>query len=128
VSRLFDTHLLLWAVREPERLSRRAKELLDDASIERCFSVVSLWEAMVKSARRHAEFDIDGPTLRTKLLDSGFREIAVVATHAFSVRDLPDIHRDPFDRLLIAQAVVEGCTFVTHDTTIARYPAKVLLV
>jgi PIN domain nuclease of toxin-antitoxin system len=128
VKLLFDTHLLLWAVREPERLSRRAAGMLEDASHDRCFSVVSLWEAIVKSARRKPDFDIDCPRMRVKLFDSGFSELDVVAKHVFALRALPPIHGDPFDRLLVAQSIAEELTLVTADKQLAAYPARIILV
>jgi PIN domain nuclease of toxin-antitoxin system len=128
LSMLFDTNILLWALGESQRLSRQAAILLDDQDSVRCFSVTSLWEIVIKSGRGRAEFTADAMSVRGALLESGFREITILADHAFAVRILPPLHGDPFDRMLVAQAISEGLTLVTADKQLAAYPVRVLLV
>jgi PIN domain nuclease of toxin-antitoxin system len=128
LSHLFDTNILLWALGEPRNLTRQAALLLDDQNSARCFSVTSLWEIVIKSGRGRADFTADAVVVRRALLESGFREISVLAEHTFAIRSLPRLHGDPFDRLLVAQAISENLTLVTADRQLAAYPAQVLLV
>ena len=122
---LLDTHLLLWAVGSPELLSASAQSLIRSPLDQPVFSVVSIWEVAIKTSRRHAEFDVSPILLRETLLESGYEELPVMGNHAVAVAGLPAIHKDPFDRLLIAQAMVEGITLLTVDATIARYPGPI---
>jgi PIN domain nuclease of toxin-antitoxin system len=89
------------------------------------FSAASVWEVAIKTGRGHADFHVPPLLLRETLLDSGYEELAVMGNHAVAVAGLPQIHKDPFDRLLIAQAVVEGITLLTADATVARYPGPI---
>jgi PIN domain nuclease of toxin-antitoxin system len=127
LSNLFDTHILLWALGEPKNLAPPVAELIDDQSGARFFSVISLWEIVIKSGRR-ADFRADAVNVRRILLESGFREITVLADHALAVRNLPRLHGDPFDRMLVAQAIAEDFTLVTADKQLAAYPARVMVV
>jgi PIN domain nuclease of toxin-antitoxin system len=128
MSYLFDTNILLWAVNEPRKLAPEAARLVDDPASDRVYSVTSLWETAIKSGRGRPDFDADAALLRHALLDGGCREIVINAEHALAVRTLPPLHRDPFDRMLVAQALVEGLTLVTADRALARYPARVMVV
>jgi PIN domain nuclease of toxin-antitoxin system len=125
---LFDTNILLWALGEPQRLSRQAAILLDDRDSVRYFSVTSLWEIVIKTGRGRADFTADAISVRSTLLDNGFLEITIRADHAFAVRNLPRLHGDPFDRMLVAQAIAEDLTLVTADKQLAAYPVRALLV
>ena len=89
------------------------------------FSVASLWEVAIKFALGRPEFHVDPRVLRRGLLDNGYAELTVTADHALATVSLPPIHKDPFDRLLIAQAVVEGITLLTVDATLLRYPGPI---
>lgn len=122
---LLDTHLLLWAVASPELLSRQARSLIDDPQNIPVFSVASIWEVAIKHSRGREEFDVPPALLRSSLLNSGYEELAILGQHAIAVSTLPAIHRDPFDRLLIAQAAIEGITLLTSDTLIAKYPGLI---
>jgi PIN domain nuclease of toxin-antitoxin system len=122
---LLDTHLLLWGAVEPERLSRRALILMNDPDNELLFSAASLWEVAIKRARGRPDFQADARLLRRNLLNNGYHELPVTGEHAIAVGDLPPLHKDPFDRLLVAQSVVEGLTLLTVDPLVARYPATV---
>ncbi len=122
---LLDTHLLLWAAGSLERLSAQARHLIDDPNNELLFSAASLWEVAIKGSLGRADFQIDPRLLRRGLLDNGYRELAITGEHAVAVEALPPIHKDPFDRMLVAQSVVEGLTLLTADPLVARYPAPV---
>ena len=122
---LLDTHVLLWAAGQPERLPAAARALLDDPHNEPMFSSASLWEIAIKSGLGRDDFQVDARLLRRGLLDNGYGELPVASEHAVAIDGLPPIHKDPFDRLLIAQAMVEGITLLTNDPLVAQYPAPV---
>ncbi|WP_454041744.1 type II toxin-antitoxin system VapC family toxin [Cellulosimicrobium sp. Marseille-Q8652] len=125
---LLDTHLLLWAGDEVDRLPREARDLLADPDVEPWFSAASIWEISIKHARRRADFSVEPGPFRHALLGAGFVELAVTGAHAAAVAALPPVHRDPFDRLLVAQAVSEGVQLVTHDAALGRYPGPIRVV
>lgn len=122
---LLDTHVLLWAAGLPERLSEEARALIGDEANDLFFSAASLWEVAIKSGLGREDFSVDARLLRRGLLDNGYGELPVTSDHAVEVSGLPALHKDPFDRLLIAQAMVEGITLLTADDMVARYPAPV---
>ena len=125
---LLDTHLLLWAAGSPERLSPQAVELISDPGNELLFSAASLWEITIKRGLGRPDFRVDPEVLRRGLLEHGYDELAIIGTHAMAVGSLPAIHRDPFDRVLVAQAESEGVLLLTADETVARYPGPIRLV
>lgn len=125
---LLDTHLLLWAAGLPERLSPEARLLLEAPDAQLFFSAASLWEIAIKHSLGRADFQVDARLLRRGLLDNGYSELPVASAHAVAIDCLPAIHRDPFDRMLVAQATVEGITLLTSDTLVAQYPGPVRLV
>lgn len=122
---LLDTHILLWAIYEPDRLSPHARALITDIDNELFFSVVSIWEIGIKRSVRRDDFEADPRVLRRTLLDDGYEEVPVVGEHALAIDSLPPIHGDPFDRLLIAQAMVEGITLLTADRIVGDYPGPI---
>jgi PIN domain nuclease of toxin-antitoxin system len=122
---LLDTHLILWALNDSPRLSKNARQLIADEENELHFSVISLWEIVIKSARGKQDFNVDAYLVRRDLNGIGYTELTVRSDHAMAVGGLPPIHRDPFDRLLVAQAMVEGITLLTNDPVIARYPGPI---
>lgn len=122
---LLDTHLLLWAAGEPERLSSRARRLINDAHNELLFSAASLWEVAIKRGLGREDFKVDPRLLRRGLLDNGYNELPIISDHVVAIDSLPPIHKDPFDRLLVAQATVEGITLLTLDPLVAQYPGPV---
>jgi PIN domain nuclease of toxin-antitoxin system len=128
VKLLLDTQVVLFAAGQPERLSAAARRLLEDARHEPWFSAASLWEITIKAQLGRADFVVEPRVLRRGLLENGYRELAVTSEHAGQVEGLPDLHRDPFDRLLVAQAQCEGITLVTTDAIVARYPGPIRLV
>lgn len=122
---LLDTQLLLWGAFRRNRLSAAARTLILDSENQLVFSVVSLWETAIKTALGREDFRVDARVLRRGLLDNGYEELDVTGEHAVAVAQLPPLHKDPFDRLLITQSIVEGLTLITADPMIARYPAPV---
>jgi PIN domain nuclease of toxin-antitoxin system len=125
---LLDTRLLLWAAGPVELLPDAAVTLLDDPDNELYFSVTSLWEVTIKHGLRRSDFRADPRVLRRELLENGYRELTITSDHATAVGVLPPIHKDPFDRILIAQAMVEAITLLTSDPIIARYPGPIRAV
>lgn len=122
---LLDTHLLLWAAGSSSRLSRTARTLLSNAENEPMFSAASLWEIAIKRSLDRPDFQVDPRVLRRSLLDNGYTELPVTSQHAVAVDDLPALHKDPFDRILVAQAAVEGITLLTADPLVAQYPGPI---
>ncbi len=122
---LLDTHLLLLAAGQPDQLPPAAHVLLDDPNNELRFSAASIWEITIKRALGRDDFQVDPRLLRRGLLDNGYDELAITSEHAIVVDLLPAIHKDPFDRILIAQSTVEGITLLTADPLVARYPGSV---
>ncbi len=129
---LLDTHLLLWAASgsasQDGGLSPSAIALLSDRGNELHFSAASLWEISIKNRLGRADFRVDPGMLRRGLLDSGYLPLSITDAHAIAVGSLPDLHKDPFDRILVAQAVVEGIHLMTADSLVAAYPGPILRV
>lgn len=125
---LLDTHVLLWAAGNPERLSTTAREMLEAPDNELLFSAASVWEIAIKFGLGREDFRVEPRRLRRGLIDNGYREIAVASEHAVALDLLPPLHRDPFDRLLVAQAHVEGVTLLTADAQVAQYPGPIRLI
>lgn len=125
---LLDTHLVLWAAGDPDRLSREARQLLLDSANELYYSVASLWEIAIKRTLGRSDFQVDPRRLWRMLPANGYRELPILGEHAVAVETLPLLHKDPFDRLLLAQARVEGLTLLTVDRPLAGYGAPVRLV
>ena len=122
---LLDTHLLLWAAGMPQRLPAQVRVLLERTDTEPVVSVASLWEVAIKSGLGRTDFSVDPRLLRRGLLEHGYAELDVTGAHATAVDLLPPIHKDPFDRLLVAQAQIEGITLLTTDENVARYPGPI---
>lgn len=125
---LLDTHLILWGGEEPERLSQTAVRMITDPANTLYFSAVNIWEVAIKRAAQPDRFSADPDLLRQALLDSGYEEMAVTSVHAVGVAKLPLLHKDPFDRILLAQAMIEGATLLTSDKRLAAYPGPILKV
>lgn len=122
---LLDTHLLLWAAGAPGKLPAAARDLLADRRHTLCFSAASLWEIAIKRTLGRADFRVDPGVLRRGLLDNGYLEVPVEGPHAIAVAVLPALHKDPFDRILIAQAVVGEMLLLTSDAQVAQYPGPI---
>ena len=125
---LLDTHLVLWAAYAPERLSPKASRLLRSRETPLAFSLASLWEVAIKTSLGRAGFSVEPRGLHQALLAQGYAEVGISAPHLVRVASLPWIHRDPFDRLLVAQAIEDGLTLLTADAALKRYGRFVKLV
>ena len=125
---LLDTNILLWAAGSPEKLSQQAKSIIEESENELFFSAASLWEISIKKGLGRVDFKVDARVLRRALIDNGYQELSITGLHLVSVEDLPVIHKDPFDRILLSQATVEGFTLLTSDKTIAQYSGPIKLV
>jgi PIN domain nuclease of toxin-antitoxin system len=129
VKLLLDTHLLLWAAGSvetaPGRFSAEAAALIDDWANALLFSAASIWEVAIKNGLGRADFQVDPHLLRRGLLDNGYGELPISSEHAAAVARLPALHEDPFDRLLVAQAITEGVTLLTVDEAVAAYGGPV---
>ncbi|KRE06544.1 twitching motility protein PilT [Bosea sp. Root381] len=122
---LLDTHLLLWLVSEPHKLSSEAMTLIETPENAVSFSIASLWEIAIKNASGRADFAINLRRLRRNLIENDYRELPIESEHVLALSDLPVIHKDPFDRILLAQATAEAMTLLTSDAVLARYPGPV---
>lgn len=122
---LLDTHLLLWAAGQPEQLSAAARALIENPSHELVFSAASLWEVAIKRGLGRNDFRVDPRLLRRGLLDNGYVELPITSEHAVTVDGLPTLHKDPFDRILVAQSLVEGMLLVTADPIVAQYSGSI---
>lgn len=122
---LLDTHILLWAAAYPEKLSDDAIQLIENPDNRLYFSAASIWEVVIKNSLQRPDFRVDPNLLRRGLIDNGYIELAISSAHALGVSRLPDLHKDPFDRILIAQAESEGFLLLTVDEQVLRYPGPV---
>ena len=118
---LVDTHLLLWAAAKSRRLPKEARSLLEEPANEVFFSAASLWEIVIKAALHKPDFKVDVTLLRPALSEMGFAELPVSGTHAERLASLPPIHKDPFDRMLVAQSLAEPLVLLTNDGVLADY-------
>ena len=125
---LLDTHLLLWATGETYRLPKAAVPILNDPENELVYSAASMWEIAIKKGLGRDDFQRDLHVMRRGLRDAGYLELPVTADHALGVTWLPRIHKDPFDRLLVAQAIAEGITLLTLDAELGKYPCPLRMV
>ncbi len=125
---LLDTHLLLWIAAEPKKLSDSAKSLISDSENRLFFSAASLWEVVIKNSLDRWDFKVDASLLRRGLVENSYDELPILARHTLSVGHLPLLHKDPFDRILLAQAETEGILLLTNDAVVAQYQCPVRLV
>jgi len=128
VKLLLDTHLLIWAAKDLPRLSAAARALMLAQENERFFSVCSIWEIAIKTALGRQDVVSDATDFRDLMLANGYHELPILASHVLYTSKLPALHKDPFDRLLVAQALVEGLTLLTSDATVASYSAAIIRV
>jgi PIN domain nuclease of toxin-antitoxin system len=122
---LLDTRLLLWAAATPDFLPDAALEFIEEPDNVLHFSPASLWEIAIKNSLGRPDFQVDVRILRRGLLDNGYNEVPISSEHAVFLSNLPLLHKDPFDRILIAQATVEGITLLTADAIVAQYPGTI---
>ena len=123
---LLDTHILLWAAQNSQRLTSKARELINDPQNEVFFSVASLWEIGIKFALGRDDFAISPADLHEGLASHDYVELPILTPHALLSARLPALHKDPFDRMLVAQAMVENLTLITADATVAAYSPSFL--
>ncbi len=125
---LLDTHVVLWAAGQPEKLSESARTLLTAPENILFFSAASIWEIVIKRGLGRDDFKVDPHRLRKMLVTHGYTELPVTAEHALKVETLPMLHKDPFDRLLLAQARAEGMLLLTIDASVLQYQESTLAV
>jgi PIN domain nuclease of toxin-antitoxin system len=124
---LLDTHAFLWWVTDDDRLSERAGEVIADGANDVYFSAASAWEIAIKAGLGRIRLPDEAWTFTPDQLErNAFQALPVHVAHAVAVITLPDVHRDPFDRMLVAQAITEGLTIVSADPELARYAVPVL--
>ena len=125
---LLDTHILLWVAIGSEKLSAEARNMISNNANRVYFSATSIWEVVIKNGLQREDFHMDPYLLRRGLIDNGYDELAITSAHTLGVAHLPPIHKDPFDRLLVAQAELEGFLLLTSDAVVAEYPGPIQLV
>jgi PIN domain nuclease of toxin-antitoxin system len=125
---LLDTHLLLWAAAGDDRLPDTVAEQLCRPETLPVFSAASIWEVVIKAGLDRPDFEVDPALLRRGLLDNGYEELPITSAHTLAAAHLPNLHKDPFDRILAAQANHEGLELLTADETLAEYPGPIILV
>lgn len=118
---LLDTHILLWAAADHPRLSQAAREIINNQDNELLFSAASIWEISIKSGLGRADFTVNPALFRRALLDNGYIELPINSQHAAATANLPEIHKDPFDRILLAQSQIEGIILLSADEKVAAY-------
>lgn len=123
---LLDTHMLLWAA--AGSLPEKAESLVIDAENTLYFSPASIWEIGIKRNLGRNDFRVDPEVLRRGLLDNQYNELCITSLHALAANDLPMLHKDPFDRMLLAQAKSEGMFLLTADAALREYPGPILYV
>ncbi|MDE0622176.1 MAG: type II toxin-antitoxin system VapC family toxin [Bryobacterales bacterium] len=125
---LLDTHVLIWVTAEPDRISKDVLRIIEGRDTELVFSAASVWEVAIKRTLGREDFEVDPRLLRRGLMENGYTELAITGAHAAAVDSLPPIHKDPFDRILIAQALAESLMLLTADPVVARYPGPIMSV
>ena len=125
---LLDTHVLLWALADDRRLSSHVRELLLEPLNDVYFSAASVWEIAIKRALRRGTMPISAEQAVSLFHEAGYEQLAISSDHAVAVETLPAIHADPFDRMLIAQALSEPLRLVTHDAVVASYNDSIILI
>lgn len=122
---LLDTHILLWAAYAPDRLSTKARGMIADPAHNLYFSVASLWEVAIKASLGRDDFQVDVSQLRLGLIVNDYTELVIESAHVLRLPTLPPIHADPFDRILVAQAMAEGFVLVSNDAKLKAYGGPV---
>lgn len=122
---LLDTNVLLCFLMEPERLPKNTIERVANGANRVLFSVASLWEVAIKQALRRADFDFAAENVHTLAQETGFALLDITPAHIFRLSGLPLLHRDPFDRMLVAQSLSEGLRFLTTDAMLSAYSSSV---
>jgi PIN domain nuclease of toxin-antitoxin system len=125
---LLDTHVALWAITDSPKLQKKARELIQSPKTEVWISAASIWEISIKHSLGRGDMPISGQVAVGYFRDAGYRFLSVDIEHAAAIEDLAAHHHDPFDRILIAQAMVEPMRLMTHDPVVARYSDTIIEV
>jgi PIN domain nuclease of toxin-antitoxin system len=125
---LLDTHLLLWASLNSNKLSQVARVIMNNKDNELIFSAASIWEIAIKSQLGRPDFQVNASVFRTGLVSNGYVEMDITGVHGVEAGKLPSIHSDPFDRMLVAQANTEGVILLTADQQVSSYVGNIILV
>jgi PIN domain nuclease of toxin-antitoxin system len=125
---LLDTQILLWSQAEPHRIPDWLKDKLEQPDYAPFFSVISIWEIVIKASLKRKDFDFDPRAIQAVLIERGWRELALTSDQILVVSQMPRLHGDPFDRALVAQAKIEGLEFVTADRALVGYGPHVRLI
>jgi PIN domain nuclease of toxin-antitoxin system len=125
---LLDTHIALWAITDSPKLSPKARELIESPKTTIWISVASIWEIAIKYSLGRGDMPISSQQAMSYFRESGYRFLAVDAEHAVAVEELPTHHQDPFDRILVAQALVEPMRLMTHDSLVALYSDTIIKI
>ena len=123
---LLDTHILLWAAEDS--LPEEAAEYISDMSNMLFFSSASIWEIVIKGGLGRTDFIVDTASLHDGLLRAKYNELTISARHALLVSSLPLLHKDPFDRILLAQSAYEGIPLLTSDEILTQYPGNIIYI
>jgi PIN domain nuclease of toxin-antitoxin system len=123
---LLDTHILLWAAASPQKIPKKMRACIENEQNELFFSAASIWEIVIKNRIGRKDFQVDPRVFRTALTDNGYQELGITCEHVLFVHDLPDIHKDPFDRIIVAQSSIEGMGILTVDPAVIDYGGSVL--
>ena len=124
---LLDTHILLWAACDPKKLPVKIRKLIEDEENTLFFSAASLWEIVIKNGLSRNDFQIEPRMFRASLIDNGYLEVSITSEHVLFVHDLPPLHKDPFDRILVAQSSIEGMALLTVDQAVIDYGGTVMI-
>lgn len=125
---LLDTHVALWAIVDSPKLTEKARELIQSPKTAVWISAASVWEIAIKHTLARGDMPVASRDAVRYFRESGYRFLAVEAEHAVAVEDLPAHHNDPFDRILVAQALIEPMRLMTHDALVARYSDTIIKV
>lgn len=125
---LLDTHVALWAITDSPKLPQKARDLIQSPKATVWVSAANVWEIAIKHSLGRGDMPVSGKNAMRYFQESGYRFLPVEAEHAVAVEELPALHQDPFDRILVAQALIEPMRLITHDDTVARYSDTIILV
>lgn len=125
---LLDTHVALWAITDSPKLPRKAREMIQSSRTTVWVSAASVWEIAIKHALGRGDMPVSSQDAVGYFRESGYRLLGVEAEHAVAVEELPAHHQDPFDRILVAQALVEPMRLMTHDALVALYSEAIIKI
>jgi PIN domain nuclease of toxin-antitoxin system len=125
---LLDTHVALWAITDNPKLPQKARDLIQAAATTVWVSAASVWEIAIKRALGKGDMPVSSQEALRYFKESGYRFLSIAAEHAVAVETLPAHHQDPFDRILVAQALVEPMRLMTHDALVALYSDTVIKI